>query len=134
MTLLQRDPVEQMLGKDVQSMDVHDLLVYSQEKFKARFGYALVIEGYPENGVLRRLVRLYKTDAGLMIKWVFEKHDGLWKTRDKTNKFSVMWFQTRFKWWTDQMYAEVQAEKTRLEALESGETRPSGFGTVEGFI
>lgn len=102
-TLLQRDNVEEELGKSIVQMDEYQLLPYCQERYKAQFKTALPVESARDRAILRTLLKVYGSGVGgYIIKWIFEKHSGCFTSGDR-----FTFTRLSHRWRTDEVYEEM---------------------------
>lgn len=122
------DPVEVEIGCRVQLMTADQLIAYIKMYMKAMHEIDLMVEGsgHRERSSFQRLKRVYGPDAGLIVKWVLWNYDGVWKG-EYLNFFS---FSAGRKWWTDQMYSEMQVHKRELQKKSTPYEKP-GFASME---
>ena len=96
------DEGEQLLGKKAESFSVDDLLPYIQAMSKSRLGHRIYMDG-KSRGQIRRLRTMYKSGAGLLLKWLFFQYGGQKDGED----FQMSWFCQANQWWTDRLHAEA---------------------------
>lgn len=115
------DAVEQMLGKQVEDLTDTELVVYVKTSMKEINGLELPVQGQRERAIMAGLKRTYGRDAGKIIKWVFQHHQG----RRDGKPITYSMFSKNMKWWTDIMYLELQ---------EAAQQQASNSAAVQGFF
>ncbi|AEQ21063.1 conserved hypothetical protein [Rhodococcus phage E3] len=108
------DPVEQMIGKPVTKMTGDELISYIKTYMQAMHGVDLGIDGVKERSVMTALRRIYKDDAGRIVKWVMTKRSGRDQKDELVTYFS---FQRADKWWLDKIHIEMQVHQNRSREL-----------------
>lgn len=106
------DAVEQMLGKQVEDLTDTELVVYVKTSMKEINGLDLPVQGQRERAIMAGLKRTYGRDAGKIIKWVFQHHQG--RRDGKPVTYST--FSKNMKWLTDIWYLELQEAAQQQEA------------------
>lgn len=119
-----KDALEKYFNKTVTEMTADDLISYIRKYMQVVYEIELAIDpSVPrERSVFKALKKTYGDDAGLIVKWVFWKYKGVYEGR-QINYFS---FQKSQKWWTDQMYTELQLQLNR-EKKKSEKTEKVGW-------
>ena len=103
------DPIEEDMGIACQDMTPEQLVTYIKT-YQGAFDRHLAVEGNIERSVFRSMKKIYgdKT-AGLIVKWVFYKHKGMY--RGEVVTFTS--FAKGRKWWVDLMHQEMQAAQRK---------------------
>ncbi len=114
MGISELDSVEEMLGKSVETMTDTELVTYIKTSMKQQSNLDLPVQGMRERSIMAGLKRTYGTDAGKIVKWVFQHHHG--RKDGKPITYSI--FSKNMKWWTDMMYLELQ-EAAQHEAANA---------------
>ncbi len=98
------DPLEDDMGVRCQDMTPDQLVAYIKA-YQEAFGLILRVDGIPERSVFKAMQRIYgKTDAGLIVKWVFYHYKG----RYENEPVRHLSFAKGRKWWVDKMHLEMQ--------------------------
>jgi hypothetical protein len=105
------DPVEALLQISVQNMKPNLLMSYIQESFKREFNYPLPTDREKDLGIVRRLCRVYKKDAGTIIQYFFHHYHGQYQGQ----RFSVPMLSSGWQWFTDRLLHEIK-ERERFDA------------------
>lgn len=105
------DPVEELLGISVQDMKPNLLMSYIQESFKREFNYPLPTDREKDLGIVRRLCRVYKKDAGTIIQYFFHHYHGQFQGQ----QFSTPMLSSGWQWFTDKLLHEIK-EHERFES------------------
>lgn len=105
------DAVEELLGMSVHNMNPTILMSYIQESFKREFNYSLPIDREKDMGIVRRLCRVYKKDAGSIIQYFFHQYHG----QHQGQQFSIPMFCQQRQWFTDKLLHEIK-EQERFQA------------------
>lgn len=104
------DPLEEDMGVRCEDMSPDQLVSYIKS-YQEAFGLTIRIDGHPERGVFRGMLRIYgQRDTGLIVKWVFYKHKG---RREDGTPVTPLSFAKGRKWWVDKMHLEMQQEQHR---------------------
>lgn len=103
-----QDPLEKYFKKSVQEMTPEDLVAYIKKYMSVVHSLELPVDpSIPrERSVFRGLKNTYGEDAGLIVKWVFWKYQGMYDSKP----IAYFDFQKSRKWWTDLMYQELQLQ------------------------
>lgn len=109
---MEMDSIEEMLGKSVEDLTDTELVVYVKTSMKEINGLDLPVQGQRERAIMAGLKRTYGRDAGKIIKWVFQHHQG--RRDGKPVTYST--FSKNMKWWTDILYLELQEAAQRQAA------------------
>lgn len=104
------DPVEEMLGS-VRDMNPTILMSYIQETFKREFNYSLPVDREKDMGIVRRLCRVYKQDAGPIVQYFFSRYHGQYQGQ----RFSIPMLSSGWQWLTDKLLHEIN-ESQRFES------------------
>ena len=126
------DAIEEMMGKRVQMMTADELLTYYRTYVEAVHEVNLPVGNQNrERSVFQGLKNQYGPDAGLIVKWVCWKYKAEWKQRSgKTKIVSYFGFQKGYKWWTDDMYLELQTELKSEQKKTEKKSRSSSFSQL----
>ena len=133
MTFSDQDAIEEMMGKRVQMMTADELVTYYKTYVEAVHEVKLPVGNqHRERSVFQGLKNQYGPDAGLIVKWVCWKYQAQWKQRNGRMKIiSYFGFQKSYKWWTDDMYLELQAElKVEKPPKKQRKSRSSSFSQL----
>lgn len=124
----QRDPIEDLMGKDVEDMTGGELAVYIREYLKI-VGIDMPMDGIVERKTMESFKRRYPGDrAGRIVQYAMlsggGRKDGEW--------IRTAMFSQRMKWWTDKLWGEVQEESLRQQSWqENREEVESGWATLD---
>ena len=110
--MYEMDAVEQMLGKPVYELSDNELVVYVKTSMKEINGLDLPVQGMRERSIMAGLKRTYGPDAGKIVKWAFQHHQG----RRDGKPITYSTFSKNMKWWTDILYLELQEAAQRQAA------------------
>lgn len=120
MAFKDEDPLEQDMGVRCEDMNPDQLVAYIKS-YQEAFGLNLPVDGMPERGIFRGMQRIYGTDAGLIVKWVFYKYKGRWEGEPVRYQS----FAKGRKWWVDKMYVEMQQQQKRESSRPADKARRS---------
>ena len=81
------DLVEQSMSMRVELMDPSQLLDYLSKSYERAFGEKMRVDRVREVPTFRWLRSVYGPDAGRLVKWVFFKHNGLWRSPKSGREF-----------------------------------------------
>lgn len=100
----QRDPIEELMGKDVEEMTGGELAVYIREYLKV-MGVDMPLDSIVDRKTMEAFKRRYPGDrAGRIVQHAMlvmgGRKDGEW--------IRTAMFSQKMKWWTDKIWAEVQ--------------------------
>ena len=73
---MEMDSIEEMLGKSVEDLTDTELVVYVKTSMKEINGLDLPVQGMRERSIMAGLKRTYGPDAGKIVKWAFQHHQG----------------------------------------------------------
>lgn len=125
MSFMDLDAGEVLLKKRAVDLELDDMMPYCMALTKDVLHFRIIFDGKSRT-LLRWLRAQYgKSNAGLIIKWIFFEYGGL----RNNEPFSLSWFSIKNKWWIDQMYAQA----TRAYA-PSVPKKESNFLTFEEFL
>jgi hypothetical protein len=130
MSFTDLDAVEKKFGMGVTEMSPAELVSYLKISMWEVCNIDLRIDGagVRERAVFTYLQKVYGKEAGRIIKWVLCHHEG--KT-EKGKPVSFFSFEKARKWWTDELYAEMQAEMRKpvvdKAEIENRFQKASGF-------
>lgn len=112
------DALEKYFKKPVVEMTADDLVSYVKLYMKVVHRLELPVDpSVPrERSVFLGLKKTYGSDAGLVVKWVLWKYRGIWEGKP----IGYFDFQKKMKWWTDQMYQELQLQVQKEEKKSQG--------------
>lgn len=120
------DPIERRLGKSVKVMTASELLTYIKEYFNA-YGVVLVVDDTVDRVKLERFVVRYpRGRAGQIVQWVMLRRRGRKDGRFITPSI----FSEPMKWWTDEVWMEIQADEERERRTTESEVRFAGIGSL----
>lgn len=110
--LATNDPIEQLMGKSVEKMVAAELVTYMKTYLNERYEIDLPVEGIVERKTLESFQRRYgQAKAGRIVQWVMLRRGG----RKDGAYITPSAFCLAMKWWTDQVYLEIQQEQQREE-------------------
>ena len=109
---MEMDSVEEMLGKSVEDLTDTELVVYVKTSMKEINGLDLPVQGMRERSIMAGLKRTYGPDAGKIVKWAFQHHQG----RRDGKPITYSTFSKNMKWLTDIWYLELQEHAQRQAA------------------
>jgi len=109
---MEMDSIEEMLGKSVEDLTDTELVVYVKTSMKEINGLDLPVQGMRERSIMAGLKRTYGPDAGKIVKWAFQHHQG----RRDGKPITYSTFSKNMKWWTDILYLELQEAAQRQAA------------------
>lgn len=101
------DPVEELLGMSVRNMNPTLLMSYIQESFKREFNYSMPVDREKDMGIIRRLCRVYKKDAGPIIQHFFHGYHGQYQGQ----RFSIPMFSSGWQFLTDKLLHEIKEQE-----------------------
>ena len=110
--MYEMDAVEQMLGKPVYELSDNELVTYVKTSLREVNGLELPVQGMRERSIMAGLKRTYGPDAGKIVKWAFQHHQG----RRDGKPITYSTFSKNMKWWTDILYLELQEAAQRQAA------------------
>ncbi len=129
------DSSEHYVGQSITKMTAAQLVSYLMHAMEDQHGIDLRVEGagHKEKAVMAHLQKLYGADnAGLIVQYAVTDRDGL---DEKQKRVTFFHFQKERKWWTDQLYTEMQqTRKDRDRKIELTSKAISGFGTISQFL
>lgn len=111
-SMYEMDAVEQMLGKPVYELSDNELVTYVKTSLREVNGLELPVQGMRERSIMAGLKRTYGRDAGKIVKWAFQHHQG----RRDGKPITYSTFSKNMKWWTDILYLELQEHAQRQAA------------------
>lgn len=101
------DPIERQFGKSVMVMTASELLSYIKEYFNA-YGVDLVVDDMVDRKTLEAFqLRYTRGRAGQIVQWVMLRRRGRKDGRFITPSI----FSKPMKWWTDEVWMEIQADR-----------------------
>lgn len=109
---MEMDSIEEMLGKSVEDLTDTELVVYVKTSMKEINGLDLPVQGMRERSIMAGLKRTYGPDAGKIVKWAFQHHQG----RRDGKPITYSTFSKNMKWLTDIWYLELQEHAQRQAA------------------
>lgn len=109
---MEMDSVEEMLGKSVENMTDTELVTYVKTSLREVNGLELPVQGMRERSIMAGLKRTYGPDAGKIVKWAFQHHQG----RRDGKPITYSTFSKNMKWLTDIWYLELQEHAQRQAA------------------
>lgn len=109
---MEMDSVEEMLGKSVENMTNTELVTYVKTSLREVNGLELPVQGMRERSIMAGLKRTYGPDAGKIVKWAFQHHQG----RRDGKPITYSTFSKNMKWLTDIWYLELQEHAQRQAA------------------
>ena len=109
---MEMDSVEEMLGKSVENMTDTELVTYVKTSLREVNGLELPVQGMRERSIMAGLKRTYGRDAGKIVKWAFQHHQG----RRDGKPITYSTFSKNMKWLTDIWYLELQEHAQRQAA------------------
>lgn len=109
---MEMDSVEEMLGKSVENMTDTELVTYVKTSLREVNGLELPVQGMRERSIMAGLKRTYGPDAGKIVKWAFQHHQG----RRDGKPITYSTFSKNMKWLTDIWYLELQEAAQRQAA------------------
>ena len=114
---MEMDSIEEMLGKSVEDLTDTELVVYVKTSMKEINGLDLPVQGMRERSIMAGLKRTYGPDAGKIVKWAFQHHQG----RRDGKPITYSTFSKNMKWLTDITEFQIPAGKVYLGRLEKTE-------------
>lgn len=114
-TFDQLDPVERRIDKSVTKMTSDDLISYIKTYMMALHNVDMAVDGIKERAIMTALKRIYKDDAGRLVKWVMSKYEGKDHKGQLVTFFS---FQRSEKWWLDRLHTEMQVHQAAARSME----------------
>lgn len=104
------DPIERLVGKPVEDMTGGELAVYMKLYLENMYGIHVVYDQVIDRKIMESLQKRYGRDiAGRIVQHVMLRRGG--KKGDGYVTSSC--FSTGMKWWTDDVYQELQAREQR---------------------
>lgn len=110
------DAVEDRIGKSVVDMTADELVNYIKTYMKALHRIDLAVDPIKERSILTAFKKMYRDDAGPIVKWVMSEHKG---KNSKGKLVTPTEFQKSNKWWTDEMHLEMQLHRQRSDVEAS---------------
>lgn len=124
MAFLDRDPVEDHLGKAVDEMAPDELAAYFSLYLRARHGTAPPMDGVKERSIFRALQRFYgQREAGHIVKWACWRYDGKWRG----GFLSYGSFSKKMRWLTDIFLMESHDHLRRTSYTKPSTADALGF-------
>lgn len=106
-------------GIRVEMMNEKELIEYVDFQYRQAFKLKLPFDPQRETSYFRRFKQNYGGDAGLVIKWIFYKYQGV---NESGTKWNNVWITSGFKTWIDQKLEEAREQKSR-ETKRSSRSR-----------
>lgn len=129
--MIERDPIERQMGKDVEEMTSADLVTYMRTYLKA-VGVDLPISGPQERATIESFRKRYpKGRAGRIIQHAMLRRGG----RKDGKWITPAFFSKAMKWWTDDLWLEAQEEDEREREWSQDKTEvESGWLDASTFL
>jgi len=128
------DAAEQIIGQRVEQVTPLGLVSYLKEAMHQVLDIDLRVDGagHRERAVMTQLQKVYgQKGAGQILKWVIFRYEG----RHDGKPIGFFSFQKERKWWTDQLYSEVQDYvNTDRAQVKTEQEAMRGFVSLSEFL
>jgi len=107
---------------DLEKVTPRELLIYFANRFKETQGFEYTVDWVKEMGIFKAYIERYKTDAGPMVRLLFDKYNCVLNGQVMT----ATAFAKGSKWIQDKLYIELHQD-----IIKESEPQPSVEGIMD---